>query len=45
MDELLTNWRYRHAQMVMRMLGENQVLVVPLDMITSWRPSRNIRSL
>ena len=21
MDELLTNWRYRHAQMVMRMLG------------------------
>lgn len=22
MDELLTNWRYRHAQMVMRMLGK-----------------------
>jgi tryptophan 2,3-dioxygenase len=21
MDALLTNWRYRHAQMVMRMLG------------------------
>jgi len=21
MDELLTNWRYRHAQRVMRMLG------------------------